>query len=196
MTMISLIKKKKEKNRNFFQYIFFPKNRRGDKIISMYWFAILIIVAAGIFGMVYVFYGSPYDVRQIEANVLGNQIADCSSYGGRINPNLVSNGKAVQKTAAEFLEMCHLNFQTVEWEEEQYYAQVEIYKLENMNSPFLEINAGNSNWLSSCALQADKEMERLAKCVRKSFYSLDDSNNQYIIKILTVVRKTEKNVKL
>ncbi len=50
------------------------KNKRGDKILSLYWFAVLIIVAGGIFGMVYVFYGSPYDVREIEANVLLNKI--------------------------------------------------------------------------------------------------------------------------
>jgi len=172
------------------------KNKRADKIISVYWFAVLIIVAAGIFGMVYVFYGSPYDVREIEANVLGNQIADCVSYGGRITPNLILNGQGNPMTGASFLSMCHLNFQTTEWEEEQYYIQVEIYKLEDMNTPFLEISAGNNKWLSSCSLQADKSLEKLAKCVRKSFYSVDDSNNQYIIKILSVVRKTEKNVKL
>ena len=171
------------------------KNKKADKIISLYWFAVLIIVAAGIFGMVYVFYGSPYDVREVEANVLGNQIADCISYGGRITPTLILNGQATQLTGESFLNMCHLNFQTNEWEEEQYYIQVEIYKLENMNAPFLEISAGNNNWLSSCSLQTDKSLEKLAKCVRKSFYSLDDANNQYIVKILNVVRKTEKNVK-
>ena len=193
---MSLINNKREKNRKFFQYNSFLKNRKGDKIISVYWFAVLIIVAAGIFGMVYVFYGAPYDVREIEANILGNQIADCVSYGGKININLVSKGQASQKTGEEFLGMCHLNFQTTEWEEEQYYTEVEIYRMENMNNPFLEISAGNNKWLASCALQTDKEMEKLAKCVRKSFYSVDDSNNQYIVKILGVVRKTEKNVKL
>ena len=172
------------------------KNKKGDKIISVYWFAVLIIVAGGIFGMVYVFYGASYDVREIEANVLGDQIADCVSYGGRINGNLISNGQAKSVTGENFLEMCNLNFQTSEWEEEQYYAEIEIYKLENMNSPFLEINTGNNKWLSSCALQTDNKIEKLAKCIRKSFYSVDDSNNQYIVKILSVVRKTEKNVKL
>ena len=54
-------------------------NKRGDKILSIYWFAILLIIAGGIFGMVYVFYGTPYDVREIETRVLTNQIADCIS---------------------------------------------------------------------------------------------------------------------
>ena len=88
-----LINNKKEKNKKFFHYNLFPKDRKGDKIISVYWFAILVIVAVGIFGMVYVFYGSPYDVREIEANALLNQVADCVSYAGKINTGLISNGK-------------------------------------------------------------------------------------------------------
>jgi len=172
------------------------KNKKGDKIISVYWFAILIIVAGGIFGMVYIFYGSPYDVREIEANVLINRIADCVSYAGRINTNLISNGQISQKAGEDFLKMCHLNFKSSEWQDEQYYTEINIYKLEDLNNPVLDIDAGDNKWLSSCVLQENKEVEKLAKCVRKSFYSLDDANNQYIIKILGVVRKAEKNVKL
>jgi hypothetical protein len=185
---------KKSKKQEIFS--FFPKNRRGDKIISVYWFVVLVIVAGGIFGMVYIFYGTPYDVREVEANVLINKIADCVSYAGRINTNLIYNGQINQKTGEDFLKECHLNFKSKEWQDEQYYIEVNIYRLENLDNPVLSIDAGNKNWLSSCILQKNKEMEKLAKCVRKSFYSLDDKNGQYIIKILGVVRKTEKNVKL
>jgi len=42
------------------------KNKRGmEKIVSIYWFAILIIVAGGIIYMVSIFYGDPYDVGQL-----------------------------------------------------------------------------------------------------------------------------------
>jgi len=172
------------------------KNKKGDKIISVYWFAILIIVAGGIFGMVYIFYGAPYDVREIEANVLTNQIADCVSYAGRINIDLISKGQAVSKTGEDFLKLCHLNFKSEEWQDEQYYTEIKIYNLGDLNNPALSISAGDNKWLSSCVLQEKNKAERLAKCVRKSFYSIDNSNNQYIIKILGVVRKAEKNVKI
>ena len=55
-----------------------------DKIISVYWFAVLFIVAGGIVYMTAIFYGEPYDVREIEANLLTNQIADCLSEGGKL----------------------------------------------------------------------------------------------------------------
>ena len=171
------------------------KDKRGDKIISIYWFAILILVAGGVFGMVYIFYGAPYDIREIEANILTNQVADCVSYGGRINATLISNGQPSQKTGEDFLKMCHLNFKSEE-KEEQYYAEVKFYKLEDMNNPVLEINAGNNNWVSYCTIQEEKKQEILPQCVTKSFYSVDNSNNPYIIKILSIVGKSGKNVKL
>ncbi len=172
----------------------FINNKRGDKILSIYWFAILVIVAGGIFGMVYVFYGSPYDVREIEANALTNRIADCISYSGKINTNLMSSGNFTQKSGEDFLKECHLNFDSTEWTEQQYYTEIDFYKLED-SKPILSLNAGNNKWLLSCTLQEDKEEEKLAKCVRRSFYSLDNANNQYIIRILTAINKGEKNVK-
>ncbi len=170
-------------------------NKRGDKVLSVYWFAILLIVAGGIFAMVYVFYGTPYDVREIETRVLTNQIADCVSYGGKINSNLILNG-VVKEGNENFLDQCHLNFNSPEWADEQYYAEVNLYKLENLNTPVLDIKKGNNNWVADCNIQENKKQGTLPTCLRKSFYSLDDKNNQYIIKILSVVRKAEQNVKI
>jgi hypothetical protein len=189
-------KNKKEKNRKFFHYNLFLKDCRGDKILSIYWFVILTLTAGGIFAMVYIFYGTPYDVREIEAGILSERVADCVSYAGRINSDLISNGKFNPKSEKDFLKECHLNFNSEEWQEQQYYTEVRFYKLENLNTPVLIISAGNNNWfsLSNCVL--NKNEKRLAQCDNSSFYSLDDLNNQYIIKILAVVRKSEKNVKM
>lgn len=171
--------------------------RGAEKYLSPFWFAIIVIVAGGIFAMVYVFYGTPYDIRNIEANVLLNNVADCVSYAGRINTNLISNGTAVfDKSGAFFLNDCHINFDTTEWLEQQYYTEINFYKTDNLNNPILDIKAGNINWLADCAIQENGTQQALPQCVKESFYSLDNDNNQYIIKILTIVRKSEKNVKL
>lgn len=174
---------------------FFPKNSRGDKILSIYWFAILLIVAGGIFAMVYVFYGAPYDVRQIEARELTNQIANCISYTGKINTNLISGG-VPSLSSQNFLEQCHLIFNSSEWSDEQFYTEVYIYKLDNPDNPVLDIKKGNNNWLAGCSIQENQTQENLPFCLTKSFYSVDNTDNPYIIKILSVVRKSEKNVKM
>jgi uncharacterized protein involved in tolerance to divalent cations len=171
-------------------------NKSGaGKVFSVYWFAMILIIAGGVFAMVYLFYGTPFDVRELEAHVLTNKIADCVSYSGKINSNLISNG-IISENKELFMENCHLTFSSIEWEEEQYYAEVDFYKLENLDNPFFSMTAGNSNWLSDCEIQENKEYKKLAKCNEGNFYSVDDANNQYIIKILTAVRKSEKNVKI
>ena len=68
---------------------FFPKNRIGaENIISVYWFVILIIIAGAVVAMVSLFYGSPYDVRVTEANIMINQVSNCLSQSGELNKNL------------------------------------------------------------------------------------------------------------
>ena len=169
-------------------------NKRGDKILSVYWFAILLIVAGGIFAMVYVFYGAPYDVREIENHLLINAVADCISYGGRINYALASNGNIIQNT--DFLNQCHLIFSSNEWDEEQHYTEVNFYRLGDLENSLLILKKGNNNWISQCEIQKKEKKESLVQCSTQVFYSLDDKDNQYIIKILGVVRKSEKNVKI
>jgi hypothetical protein len=168
-------------------------NKRGDKILSAYWFAVLLIVAGGVFAMVYLFYGVPYDVRDIESHLLINAVADCISYGGRIDSEFISSGNVIANSS--FFDKCHLNFNSPGWNEEQYYTEVYVYSFNDVNNSILNIKKGNDKWVPQCAIQEDKESEKLAKCSTKMFYSLDNENNQYLIKILGVVRKSEQNVK-
>ena len=68
------------------------KNKKGaDKVLSVYWFVILFLVASGIFGMVYIFYKSPFDVREMEGQLMTNRIAECVSPQGKLNPEFSEN---------------------------------------------------------------------------------------------------------
>lgn len=169
-------------------------NKRGDKILSVYWFAILLLVAGGIVAMVWIFYGNPYDVRKLEAEIMVNQIADCISDTGRINELIFQ--KDFQNN---FLEECHFNFDVedeFDWSKNsQYYLEINIYSLEEVNMPIVSFSEGNLNLVSSCEIE-NENYERLARCVEEKFYSLGENNEQYLIKILSIVRKSEKNVDL
>jgi len=121
-------------------------NRRGtDKIISVYWFAILFIVAAAVVYMVVVFYGTPYDVREAEASAMINQIADCITENNVLNANVNNDN---------FLEECHINL----GKEERYYVEVRD----------LGVAKGNVNLNDFC----DKEGNKLPKCVERKLYLL------------------------
>jgi len=170
-------------------------NKTGtNKILSIYWFVILIIVAGGVFAMIYIFYGPSFDVRELEASILADKIADCLSEGGRINLDLLNQGSFNEDFKNSFLSECTLNFDDEYWKEEQYYVEINFYKPDNLKKSIFNISKGNVKCKANCKLQEEKKYEKLPVCIEKRFYSLDEKNVQYLIKILSVVRKTEKNV--
>ena len=144
-------------------------NRRGtDKIISVYWFVILFIVAAAIVYMVAIFYGEPYDVRELEANALANQIADCITVNNYLNTNITNDN---------FLDECKINFGK---EIKEYYIEL----------PALKVAKGNINLKNYC----DKKSEKLPKCLERGFYVLEGENKKPSeIKILVIINKIVKN---
>ncbi|MBU4308231.1 MAG: hypothetical protein KJ566_00340 [Nanoarchaeota archaeon] len=162
-----------------------------DKIISVYWFAILVLVAGGIIAMVSVFYNSSYDVREIEANILSNKIGNCFSNVGYLKQEVFNNGNFLINQD-NFLEKCNLNFNSTE-EGLQYFSQVNFFKGNDLENSFFEVAQGNKNLKADCSIL--KDYEKISKCVEKSFFTLDKSGNLYLIKILSVIDKSEKNVK-
>jgi len=171
-------------------------NKKGDKVLAVYWFAVLILVAGGIFAMVYTFYHHPYDIREIEAEIMINNVADCLSKQGKLNAGLFNESLFDTGFKNNFLVNCHLNFGVEEtWEDiPQYYTEINFYDANDLNTSVFEILEGNKNLISSCEIQEEKEYKKEARCVEKSFFSLHEEN-LYLIKILSIVRKTEKNVK-
>lgn len=172
-------------------------NKKGsDKVISMYWFVIVIIVALGIFAMVYVFYSAPYDIRDVESEILSSKIVDCLSRNGNINAYFIS-GEGIN-----ILDNCSLTFKVeneLDWEKsEQYFFEVEIIKL-NKEDPSNSIvfSGGNINWKEDCFIEdkKGKDYKKLITCNEKRVYAVDSLSNQYLIKVLSGVGKNEKNIK-
>lgn len=165
------------------------KDKRGaEKTISIYWFAILIIVAAAIVYMVASVYGQPYDVRQIESDILANNIADCISEGGYLKEKILND----ELFKTNFLEKCSLNFASSDFEKSngEYYASVRFYDFNTGSLIGQEIFGGNINLKSSCELKGKTS----PACSSKSFYVIDKNSQSYRIDIIAIVNKAEKNV--
>ncbi len=191
---------------NIIKMIEFNK-KGGNKIITLYWFVILIIVAGGVFAMVYSFYYHPYDVRELEGEIMLNHIADCLSSQGNLTLELFNEEGFSQEFSENFLENCHLNFEVEEvWQknfdieeeiwggEPQYYFRIDFYNAANLENSVFEISKGDNKLIADWNIQEEKEYKRTAKGVEDSFFSFN-GENLYLIKILTIVKKTEKNVK-
>lgn len=164
------------------------RNKTGaDKIISVYWFTILFIVAAAVIYMVIIFYGSPYDVRKIETNILTDRIAGCFSQAGYMK----ENWKEINQ--GNFIQACGLNFNvedTEGWSNDQYYTDVVVRDF-NSGDEVNFVSYGNKNLKDFCGLEG----KNLPVCIQRKVYSIDEQGSQYEIDILSIVRKTEKNVR-
>ncbi len=162
------------------------KNNRAEKLLSIYWFLILFIVAAGISYMVIDFYGDPYDVRSSEADILLVKIANCFSQGGYLVEDYASLSLA---------ENCNLNFETpdhLDWEfVGQYYAEIVITDFETSALLFKDV-MGEPLWRIGCL---SKSTRSDPACNVQTFYSLTKDGGGVEVEITSIVRKTEKNVK-
>lgn len=164
------------------------ENKKGaDKIISVYWFVILFIVAAAIVYMVSSFYGKPYEVRQIEAGLLADKAAECVSYAGYLKEGIL-----IQTFRENFLETCGLNFQVEDiygWrEQEQYFLKIDFSDF-NSGQNLFSMQGGNENLKDFCALEG----KNLPFCTERKLYSLGKDGKLYTIKITSIIKKTEKN---
>jgi hypothetical protein len=166
------------------------KSKKGaDKIMSLYWFAILLIVAGGVFAMVSVFYGYPYDVREVEVGILAEKVGICISNSGILNEEIFN-----EPFQNNFLENCGLNFETNS-EISEYFISIELFEISDLENSVFYYSIGNSNWLSDCKIKDSGKYERLAKCAEERFYSTGSEEKQYLIKINSIVGKINENVK-
>ena len=160
------------------------KDKKGmEKIISVYWFVILIIVAGGITFMVFGFYGKPYDVREMEANVLAGNIADCISQKGKLIYEIGS-----QELKDNFLQICHINLKTQE-EEIQYYLEINFLDFQTLQSLNYDIKEGNFNLKNNPNIKSFYS-------TTKSFYVLNLENQvprEILVNISATIKKSEKN---
>ncbi len=124
-------------------------NRGAEKFLSVYWFLILFLVTGAVVYMAFLFYGSPYNIRNPEGQILGDRIADCLMSKGYLN-NAVSSPEFKNN----FLEACNINLDTEDFSDwksnEQYYIGLEIYEFnENApvltGNPVLNLSAGDIN---------------------------------------------------
>ena len=164
-------------------------NRGADKVLSVYWFVVLFIVAGGVVYMVAVFYGTPYDVREVEANLLINKVADCVATGGSLNENF---GKIIDETT--LLQICEINFNVEDefsWrKQDQYYINLSYSKFDSVTG---EISDSKDKAVTKNSILLDNcggEGTHFAFCIERGFY-VSDGN---VIKIFVAVKKVDKNV--
>ncbi len=178
------------------------KNKKGtDKLLSLYWFLVLTLVAGGVIAMVLVYYGAPYDIREIESTLFAEKIADCISNKGVISNNILNGDIFKIASGEDFTNRCGITFNVEDGygdiNEPQYFYEVYFYKVTDTLNPAFNFSYGNTNLKPDCFIKKEngKDYVKLAVCREERFYSVNNKGDQYLIKIFSVIGKSDKNVK-
>lgn len=158
-------------------------NKIGDeRILSLYWFIVFIIVAIAIVSAVLIFYSHPVDVRGAEASILTDKVIDCLVDNGNLNSGKLDEAEKNLEAACNLILADESNDKYKDMKS-QYYIKVEAKgKL---------IQTGDSSFLAYCK---ETSKTNIPVCWEKKLFILD--NNAFTsVKIITAVRKVEQNAK-
>lgn len=164
--------------------------RAIEKVMSIWLFVIIFLVTAAVVYMVAIFYGKPFEIRNIETGLLTDKVADCVSYAGYLR-----DGVLTPDFQNNFLKTCGITFNVEDefgWKNQgQYYLQVDIYNFgaSSNSTPLLEADAGNPNLKSFCGLSGNG----LPYCLERDLYAISKDGEQYTVKINAIIGKAEKN---
>ena len=126
----------------------FSDRKGGEKIMSVWWFAVLIVVGTGIVISVLIFYSADVDVRYTESEILYNKIVDCVVQDGFLIDGVLTKEFDLMKT-------CNLNTKVIN-EEKLFYIKMNILD-ENGKSLREPIIKGNVLFLEDCKIQEPDE---------------------------------------
>jgi len=161
------------------------KNKRGaEKLFSIWWFLVLVIVGLGIVAGVFIFFSSEVDVREIEVDILNTKIADC----------IVEQGFLIESALDDnfdILSACRLS-ENVFSQGSNFFIKINFLDESgaNIREPVLK---GDFSFEKDCEVQepADGEKveaEKFPKCIQKKYYSLyykDGQIKKAVLGILT-----------
>jgi hypothetical protein len=175
------------------------KNKKADeRLLSVYLFIIYAIVSIGFVSGVLLFHGAGLDIRVAEAGVLSDKIIDCLVKGGvLINPVL---NESLNNTL-DIEELCNFDFRDNSESyggSEQMGARISVFGFGSCSKNGDEVSCndlkktltiGRDDFFIYC----DERGDKIPKCSEKWMYVLNEKGEKLMLKILSVVRKVEKN---
>jgi len=159
-------------------------NKKADeRVLSVYWFVILVIIAVGVVsGVIHVF-GANLDIREAEAGLLRDRIVDCLVHQGNLKSEVYNSLESANDES--LLQICNIdiNDKTAKYKdaEQQYAIKIDFKEF------------GNQAFFVAC----DPKKENVPKCIETTIYVLEEGEKIEggFLTIKTAVAKIEKNVK-
>ena len=161
------------------------KNKKGaEKILSLWWFFVLIIIAVGIIIAVFIYSSVDIPIKKLEADILANRVIDCLVKDAQINQDFLDK-------KLDIFEFCNLNKEIID-SSGKYYLRVDIYDFDGNKDVSLvkdKYKFGVFAIETQCKLEGKEDYP---KCSEKNIYVLDNNDKQFI---LNVVAGSKQKVK-
>ncbi|MFA6023011.1 MAG: hypothetical protein WC781_02910 [Candidatus Pacearchaeota archaeon] len=149
------------------------KNKKGDeKILSIWMFFIWIIIGMAIVAGVYLYYGSPQDVREIQSKILADKIAECILINSQLDKNYLNSN-------FDLVSYCKINTEMIS--NGKIYFNVSV--VDRTSGILLRENIirGDSNFQVMCSLNANKNSQNIAKCASETYSGIYEDKDILIV---------------
>jgi hypothetical protein len=144
-----------------------------DKLLSLWWFFILFIIAGGILIGVAIFYSAEINVNPVEADILSSKLSECITPSGIFNYNFLSSDVDIFKE-------CNLN-KKVFGRGSSFYFNVSIYNETSLEREFIE---GDHSFEADCRIGGGLIAKNFPKCSKKNIGGIDYLNKTLNVAIL------------
>ena len=157
-------------------------NKKADsKLLSIWWFAVLTVIAGGVIMAVLIFQSAKIDVRVAEVDILSAKIINCVLDKGYFNFEFVS-GKM------DIFKVCGLN-EDVLVEHGNYFIKLGLVDNDGKDI-FSEQRYGNSALEGDCRIQQALFSARTyARCSENSVFGLDSDKREIVLSMILASNK-------
>ena len=127
------------------------KNKKavGEQIMVFVFFFIVLIIVLGITAGIYIFFGSEYEFKKVDADILALGISQC------IKNNQIDFSQDEEQLREEFYNNCRFNKEVIE----EYF----VYQISINDEPKLSLKASQTD----CAL--GEKSEKYPRCTSVNF---------------------------
>ena len=149
-------------------------DKKGEKLFSIWWFIIIIIIGLGIVAGVSLFYSSNLDIRSLEADALSSKVVKCISSSDGINPTILESN-------FDIFSECSLS-QSV-FDNGKFFIKISVSDFFTGES-VIGHSFGNNAFEKNCDIKSKITAVKYPECSSKSVYVIDKDNKKYLVNVL------------
>lgn len=162
-------------------------NRKGgERLLSVYWFLIFLIVAIAVVSGVYIFFSKPIDVREAETGILNDKLISCFVDDGKLRNLDVTDSNLEDRCGLDFADRSVRSDGNLVYSELQYYVEVDI----GLPGGEKVIKLGNENYKPFCG--QEKSRMNIPYCYANRLVALN-GGELVAVTVISAIKKIEQN---